>query len=134
MGSGLLESGKTFSPQQFILDQELGSFLWAMESGIEVSGETLALDEIASVGSGIGGNHLETEHTLRHFRGLWMPEFLDRSVWQGDAWEAQADQRLLEKAAQRFHEVVARYQPPEVDREMLRRVRAVIARARKELL
>ena len=33
-----------------------------------------------------------------------MPEFLDRSVWQGDAWEARADRRLLDKAAQRFHE------------------------------
>jgi len=72
---------------------------------------------------------------LRHFREtLWQPRFLDRTVWQNDAWEAQADRRLLDKATQRFHEVLARYQPPEVDHEMLQRVRAVVDRARRELL
>jgi len=134
MGSGLLESGKTFSPQQLILDQELGSFLWAMERGIEVSDDTLALDAIDSVGCGIGSSHLETEHTLRHFRAMWQPQYLDRTVWQENAWEAQADRRMLESAARRFHEAVSRYQAPEVDREMLGRARAVVDRARRELL
>ena len=134
MGSGLLESGKTFSPQQFILDQELGSFLWAMERGVEVSEDTLALEAVASVGSGIGASHLETEHTLRHFRDLWQPRLLDRAVRKDDAWEAQADRRLLERATRRFHDVLAQYRPPEVDREMLRRVRTVVDRARNELL
>ena len=135
MGCGLLESGKTYSPVQLILDKELGSFLWAMEAGIEVSPDTLALETIESVASGIGQSHVATEHTLHHFReALWFPTLLDRRVWQGEGWEAEADRRLIEKAAQRFRDILSLYKPPEVDRDMLRRVRAVIDRARRDLL
>jgi trimethylamine--corrinoid protein Co-methyltransferase len=135
MGSGLLESGKTFSPVQLILDKELGSFLWAMETGVEVNADTIALDAIESVASGIGQTHMASEHTLRHFRqALWFPRFLDRSVWQGEAVELQADRRLIEKAGKEFREVLTRYRKPDVDSDMLRRVRAVIDRARRALL
>ena len=135
MGSGMLESGKTFSPVQLILDKELGLFLWAMETGVEVNADTIALDAIESVASGIGQTHMASEHTLRHFRqALWFPRFLDRSVWQGEAVESQADRRLIEKAGKEFREVLTRYCKPDVDSDMLRRVRAVVDRARRALL
>lgn len=135
MGSGLLESGKTFSPVQLILDKELGSFLWAMEAGVEVSPGALALDATETVASGIGQSHVATEHTLRHFReALWFPTFMDRVVWQGEEWEAQADRRLVSQASRRFREILAVYEPFQADPDMLRRVRTVIDRARRDLL
>jgi trimethylamine--corrinoid protein Co-methyltransferase len=134
VGAGLLDSGKMFSPLQLLIDREFQSFLWRFAAGAQVNEDDIALDLITSVGSGIGLSYLDSEHTLSRYRqSLWFPRLVDRSVWQGERQEENPDGRLLERAAAEFQEVTARYRPPEVDRDMLSKVRQVVDRARRDL-
>ena len=135
LGSGLLESGKMFSPLQLLVDREFQSFLWRFAAGVPVSADEIAREEISAVGAGAARSHLDTEHTLRHYRqSLWFPKLLDRRVWQGEREEEQGDKRLRERAQAQFREVMARYRPPEVDQDKLASVKRVVARARRELV
>jgi trimethylamine:corrinoid methyltransferase-like protein len=135
IASGLLDSGKMWSPLQLLIDREMESLLQRFEQGIPVSGEEIALDVITSVGSGIGRSYLETEHTLKHYRkSLWFGRLMDRSVWQGDEAEINTNPRLLQRAQAQFNEVMARYTKPEVDEDKLALVRQVVQRARKDLV
>ncbi|MFB3883138.1 MAG: trimethylamine methyltransferase family protein [Armatimonadota bacterium] len=135
VGSGLLDSGKMFSPLQLLIDRELESVIQRFEQGVKVNAEEIALETVTAVGSGIGRSYLETEHTLTHYRkSLWFPRLLDRSVWQGDDAERDTDARLLQRAQAQFDEVMSRYLKPEVDEDRLAAVRAVVAKARRELL
>jgi len=135
MGAGLLDSGKTFSPLQLLIDRELQGFLWHFAARAKVDEDHIALDTITSIGSGIGSSYLEAEHTLRHYRrNLWFARLLDRSVWRDATDEAEPDHRLLERAQKQFEEIMARYRPPEVNRDMLAKARQVVDRARRDLL
>jgi len=135
LGAGLLDSGKTFSPLQLLIDRELQAFLWHFAAGAPVDDDHLALDTITAIGSGIGSSYIEAEHTLRHYRqNLWFPALLDRGVWRGEREEERPDQRLLARAQAQFDKIMARYQPPEVDRDLLARAREIVDRARRELL
>jgi trimethylamine--corrinoid protein Co-methyltransferase len=135
MGAGLLDSGKMFSPIQLLIDRELQAFLWHFAARPKVDAEHIALDTVISIGPGIGESHLESEHTLKHYRqNLWFAQLLDRRVWRGDADEAQPDRWLLERAQGQFNEIMSRYQPPPVDRDMLAKAREIVNRARNALL
>ncbi len=131
VGQGMLESGKTFSPAQLLIERDLAEGVNMLGAEIEVTPETMALDAILDVGTGLEKNHLETDHTLHHFRAeLWSPKLIDRSGWNGPA----ADEMLLERACAKVDELVAAYRKPEVDPGKLASMRQVVERARAELL
>jgi len=134
LASGLLDSGKMWSPLQLLIDREVESLIQRFEQGVPVNADEIALDVITSVGSGIERSYLETEHTLTHYRkSLWFAKLLDRGVWRDDRDEAHPDARLLNRAQAQFDEIMARYAKPEVDEDKLQSVREVVARARREL-
>jgi len=134
LGSGLLESGKTFSPVQFMLDQEFGEYAWRFASGVEVSDETLALESILGIADGIGESHMTSDHTLEHWRRLYSPHLLDRRCWQDDAHEAQGEARLLARAWERYRAARDRYEPASVSPEHMRALDQVAQDAWRQLL
>jgi trimethylamine:corrinoid methyltransferase-like protein len=135
LGAGLLDSGRMFSPLQLLIDREFQSFLWRFSAGMEVNEEQIALDLIASVGSGLGASYLDSDHTLHRYReSLWFPGLVDRKVWRGEEQEEHPDAQLLERAQAQFRDVMSRYRPPEVDPQMLTEVRQVVTKARRELV
>ncbi|HID07625.1 MAG TPA: hypothetical protein EYP10_10835 [Armatimonadetes bacterium] len=134
-GQGMLESGKTLSPEQLLLDREMTEMVRLFAEPIEVNAETLALDAIEQVGIGLHSSYLESEHTLKwHRSALWQPRFLDRSVWEGFERERAKEEAAVERAHATFKETLTRYQPPQVDERMLRDIHSVIERARRNLL
>ncbi len=127
----MLECGKTISTAQLLIERDLAAGVNLLGAPIEVNPETIALDAILEVGIGLERNHLETEHTLRHFRrSLWAPALLERSGWNGQA----SDEALLARARARVEELLAAYRKPDVDPDVLGRMRQVVERARRELL
>jgi len=131
VGQGMLEDGKVLCPVQLLLERELGTGVQFLGRSIEVTPETICLDSILEVGSGLSRSHLDTEPTLRHFREhAWCPELLDRTGWDGP----ESDAATLQKMQDRCRELVAAYEKPEIDDDQLTRMRAVIERARRELL
>ena len=99
-GVGQLESEITFCPAQAVIDNEILSWCRRCDRGVSTADDALAVDVTRAVG--IAGSFLDTDHTLRHFRGeLWEPSILfrnRRAVWDErgaprleDAAEAAAD-------------------------------------------
>jgi trimethylamine--corrinoid protein Co-methyltransferase len=94
---GYLESGLTNSPEMMVLTDEIISMNRAFIQGVQIDVETLALDVIHQAGP--GGQFMNTDHTLAHWRQLWTPRLFDRQ--RLERWEARGakdlNQRLYEK-------------------------------------
>lgn len=94
---GYLESGLTNSPEMMVLTDEIISMNRAFVQGVQIDAETLALDVIHQVGP--GGQFMNTDHTLGHWRQLWAPRLFDRQ--RLERWETRGakdiNQRLREK-------------------------------------
>lgn len=78
-GLGQLESEKTLSLAQLVMDDEMVRFARHHRRGFAVSDDEIQYDLIRRVG--ISGNFLETEHTLENFRRtLYSPVILNRTA------------------------------------------------------
>ncbi len=78
-GMGQLESEKTVSLAQLVLDDEMIAYARHYNRGAAVTEETINYDLIQEVG--IGGSYLETEDTLFNYREhLWVPNILNRKA------------------------------------------------------
>jgi len=78
-GMGQLESEKTISLAQLVIDNEMIDYIQRFKAGFEITEETLQYGLIKEVG--IAGSFLETEHTLKkHREYLWNPRILNRRV------------------------------------------------------
>jgi len=134
VGEGMLESGKTLSPEQLMIEREVTGHVQRLANPLDASDDALGLDTIAEVASGVGQTFLNTEHTLRHFRSsLWHPLLLDRGMWQSFEVNAAREREVVNKAHEIVNETVAQYSPPDIDEAKLKAVRGVVARAEREL-
>jgi trimethylamine:corrinoid methyltransferase-like protein len=133
-GEGLLESGKTLSPEQLLIERDVTEQLRRVVGPIDVNLESLASQAIEKVGHGLTESYIECEHTLHHFReSLWHPALLDRTVWHGFEIEAGQDRALVDRAHKLFKHTLASYHTPDADPARLAAMKAVVARAQDRL-
>ncbi|MCL6429329.1 MAG: trimethylamine methyltransferase family protein [Anaerolineae bacterium] len=126
---GLVNGGKTFSPEQAMLDLEVAHWIHEFGKGIAVSEETLCVEQIRR--QGIGGNHLTEDHTLAHMRRVvWYPVLMDRTLAAGLEKDRARD--MVERARARV-EAVLRCADWEIDRERVRAIDDVVRRAERAL-
>jgi trimethylamine--corrinoid protein Co-methyltransferase len=126
---GMLGMADSVSFEQLAIDDELAGNIRRIARGFEVSEETLAVEAILQVPA--GGNFLEHEHTLRHFREEhYRPTLADRGSRQ--AWERSGATTILERAAERVRRILAEHRPPalspETERELEKEIRSICAR------
>ena len=121
-GSGMIESGVTFDCGQFVMDNEFARMIKQCVRGITVDDQTLAVDDIAAVGS--FGDFLSLDATLRHMRELSQPEFLDRRVRED--WEERGSSDLHGRCLAKAREVLAEYRPVQLDDEVRERIHAIV--------
>jgi len=133
-GQGTLEAGQIFSPVQFILEREFSEGLWRLGQGIHVDEENMALDVIDAIGPGERGSYLETEHTLHHYRQGWFPKMLYRGPYEGDAIEHGRDNQMLDAAAQRYKQAIARYVSPQIDPLKVTELHRIVEKAKMALI
>jgi len=120
--AGCIEGGLLFSPELLVIADELARMTRLAVEPTEVSEETIALDVIAKVGP--GEIYLGEDHTLAHFRELWLPRVL---AWEGrDAWEAAGSKTLLERAREKVFEVWETHEVEPLPDDVLAGMRAVI--------
>ena len=131
VGDGMLDNGKTISPVQLLLDRDTTAAMNQYARPVAMSDDALALDTILTVDCGLDRNYLDTDHTLRHFRdALWLPDFLDRTGWNGP--DAEAAQ--LDTARARVRDLIAAYRKPDRDPALLAQLRGIVERAKKKLV
>jgi trimethylamine--corrinoid protein Co-methyltransferase len=80
LGVGLLHGSRIWSYEQLMMDCEIFNIVHKMMEGIEVNGETLAVDVINQVGS--HGNYLTQRHTRDHMHDIWVPRYMDRRPYE----------------------------------------------------
>jgi len=130
---GSLDGAAIFSPEQAMIDLDLGRGLYEFYKGTPINDDAIALDEIEAVGIDKGKTHLDTDHTLKHFRhALWMPKLLDVSEWH-DGLEAGREHEMLQKANRQWKEYLASWRQPDINEDLLAEVHAVVERAKREI-
>ena len=98
---GLIGHCTAVGPEMLVLADEIIEMARRACQAIEVSDETLLLDQIDRVGP--GGSHLAEEHTLTHFRQIWHPTLFTRARESAD--------HLVERARARALEIIRKYEP-----------------------
>ncbi len=82
-GLGEMNAGRMFSPEYAVLGSEIVDMAKVTMQGIEINQETLPLDLIERVGP--KATYISEKHTLKHFREIWVPTVLDRSMIRNEA-------------------------------------------------
>ena len=105
-GAGQLETAKTISPLQLIIDNEIFGIAQRIRKGLDVNDETLDWDEIiAGIDMDPAFSFLMSEHTFRHYEEPHRPDMFNRD---GVArWEMEGSKDLLTKAREKFDAIMA---------------------------
>ena len=125
---GYMESGLTTSFEMIVLTDELVAMTDNLIKGIEVSDDTLLLDELDQVGP--GGHFLDTKETLERFRNFWYPSLLDRK--RRPQWLEAGATTLGQRLTARVLEIIREHQTKPLEPEKKEKVREILAQAAKE--
>jgi len=119
---GNLEGGLIFSPELTVINDEVISMARGFLCGVRTDGDAIPMETIRSVG--IGGQYLSQQHTLDHFREMWMPTLLD---WQPrHQWEEAGSPTLRDRARLRTLELLAHHEVPPLPADTLAAMQAII--------
>jgi trimethylamine--corrinoid protein Co-methyltransferase len=122
---GYLESGLTYSFAQLVICEQMVDWIKGFFREIEVTDETLALDEIERASA--GGMYLSSKHTKKHFKETWYPDLFERGSYTD--WEKKGGQTLLERASARVEKLLAEHQPEPLPEDVKAKLRKIVERA-----
>ena len=127
-GAGMIESGVTMDLGQLVIDNELIAMIRQFAGGVTVNDETLAADEIHSVGP--RGEYLSRDHTLRHMAEASQPRLFDRRV--REAWVAKGATDLASRARDEARRVLAEHTPEPLPDDVIDEMRRIVEKADRE--
>jgi len=125
----MIESGVTFDCAQLVMDAEIARMVKRTVSGIPVSDETLAVDDIVGVGS--CGDFLSLDATLKHMRDHSQPELIDRRVRED--WASSGSTDMYARARARALRILHEHRPPPLPDDVTTRIERIIHDAEAEL-
>lgn len=132
-GAGQLETAKTISPIQLIIDNEIFAIAQRIRHGLAVDDETMDWDElINSMDKDPAFNFLMSEHTFRHFTEPHRPEMFNRDGLAH--WEKDGKKTLEDRALDKFREIMAADDTYALDAEKAAAVEAVLKKAHAALV
>lgn len=127
---GFLSQGLCITPGFHLLNDEIISMVKQLAKGIEVSEETLCLDLIDEIGP--GGNYITHDHTLNHFKEMWMPGIFDRTnmedLQEGHILDAGA------RAQKRAMEIIETHEPEPISQGAMQDLDEVTRRWHRDIL
>ena len=105
-GMGQLETAKTISPVQLIIDNEIMGIAQRLRAGLDVNDETIDWDElIEGIDKDPAFSFLMSEHTFRHFEEPHRPDMFNRDGVV--RWEREGSKTLLDKAEEKYYALMA---------------------------
>ena len=123
-GSGMIESGVTFDFAQLVIDDEIARMVKQVVGGVKVSDETLAVDDIASVGS--FGDFLSLDATMAHMREQSQPKLMDRRV--REEWEEAGSPGAYDRALTKARDILENHEPEPLPADVQQRIRDIVDR------
>jgi len=130
-GAGCIEGGITASYEQLVIDDEIFGMIFRAAKGIDVNEEKLAADVIVKVVKE-SSNFLEQKHTLKHFQS----EYFRPKLASKDArarWEKMGSKSIVDVAREKARKILAEHQPPQLDKDVGRKVDEIVKTATKAL-
>ncbi len=101
-GAGQLETAKTISPLQLIIDNEIFGIAKRLRAGLAITDETLDYKELLEGDDEDG--YLMSEHTMDHFREIHRPELF----YKGYVREGNDESRtLLDRAYMQYQGIMS---------------------------
>ncbi|MBC8448751.1 MAG: trimethylamine methyltransferase family protein [Chloroflexi bacterium] len=122
---GYMESGLTGSYEMIVLTDELIAMTDHIVKGIEISEDTLMLDELHTVGP--GGHFLDSAQTLKRFRDFWFPGLLDRR--RREQWLEAGATTLGQRLNTRVKEIIKEHRPQPLDADKKQKIQEILAQA-----
>ncbi len=120
------------SLEMLVFQHEVIDYVERVTRRFAVDEEHLALDLIDEIATA-GGTFIDQEHTVRHFREeVWMPTVLDREYWQ--PWELSGRPDTAKRVREKYHALMAAYQPCPLPAEVEKEVQKICLAARKNLV
>ena len=106
--NGYTESGITGSIFQTVLDDEVIGMARVVQGGLEITPETLAVENICNVGP--GGHYLYEDHTMKWFRHHWRPTVMDRDSYED--WHSKGRKTMSDRIVEKTRDLIANYEGP----------------------
>ena len=126
--TGSLDGTLTISYEKLVIDNEIAGMVARTLRGIEVSEETLAVDEIVRIGP--NANYLSSPHTAKMFRKEhYLPTLFDRRAWE--TWLHDGAKDISKVARERARKIVKEHQPLPMDKQVIAELEAFIKKTAK---
>jgi len=125
---GYLESGLQSSYESIVLGDHLLGWAKAFMAPLPVDDESLAVDDIATVGS--FGDFLSLDATMRHMRDTSQPELIDRRVRED--WERRGGTDMYARAMEKAKGLLQDHRPEPLPDDVQAEVRRIVDLADKE--
>ena len=127
---GYLDMGMVCSAEMLVLGNEMVGMARRFAGGIEINDETLACDVIDTVGP--GGNYLQQQHTMNHFKACWYPELATRSSF--NTWEKSGKKTMADRCKEKTREIVETHHPAPLDESIAEAVRVLRQKGEEEMI
>jgi len=121
---GYMEQGLTMSFEMTVLTDELVAMTDHIMKGIEISDDTLMVDELDQVGP--GGEFVSTDETLKRFRQFWFPSVLDRKT--RSKWLQAGAATLGERLNARVKEIIREHEPRPLAADKKQQLQEILAK------
>ena len=129
-GMGMLEGGRTWSHEQFMIDNDIVKMVKRVIQGIDVSDETLAVGVIKQAHE--IRNFLGQKHTIAHMREESKPRLIDRTT--RGTWEAKGGTDMVQRAREEARRIIKTHQPEPLSEDARKTIREIVESAEKELV
>ena len=128
-GAGMLDFESCQSLEKLVIDNEIIAMARRFLRGVDTSAASLGLEIIRQVGH--QGNFLVTQHTRQNFqREIYLPSpVIDRDFRQ--TWENKGGRSAADRAHERALALIATHQAPDLSREVVAELEAIVLRAGK---
>jgi trimethylamine--corrinoid protein Co-methyltransferase len=99
---GYMDAGMECSAEMLVMGDEVVGMVKRFLQGMDVNAETLALSVIEKVGP--GGNYLQEDHTVKHFRKeVWAPRLLTRQRYE--VWRQSDNRDITQRMRNKIREI-----------------------------
>jgi len=125
---GMLAGGNTFSPEQMMLDLDIGASHHQFLDLFDPDDLSTAVPLLRE--RGIGGTFLDTEHTVQNFRKrIWQPRIFERSKTKD--FKELSDP--VARAYDQWNHIIARTEPYHLPEDQALEIDRILARAKAEI-
>ncbi len=121
---GYLDCAMTGSLELVVFCNEVIEWIKRYWQPFEITEESLALDLIHETGP--DGHFLETDHTLRHVRDMWVPALFDRSDY--DTWSSNGSLTFQQKTNQKVLEIIRTHRAEPLSGQLKEKLADIVAR------